>query len=148
MTARHYRRTRGFGQLLPTDLASMAIQGGAGVAASQATANLPSSTPMANSIVGYSMTKDQSGNVINCNSWWNFFNSACYGVLTGTGTPLKTDASGNPILNAQGQPVADCSQVENYLNGTCSLGDFLTGNPTGVAIAAIAVFALLIAIKI
>ena len=68
--------------------------------------------------LGVFYVKDQTGTVIDCDSWSNLFNSACWGVFGGsTGTPVTTttDASGNVVPSS----APDCTQLENFLNGSC-----------------------------
>lgn len=68
--------------------------------------------------LGAQPVQDASGNVIDCSSIWNVFNSACYGVLGGS-TGIALDASGN----------VDCSALQNVINGACSPASFATANP-------------------
>jgi hypothetical protein len=133
MRATAYRR-RGFGQLLPTQL--IAAVPSASVTA--ATGDTPGT--------GAFWVKDSLGQTIDCNSWYNVANSACWGVAGGnTGTPLLTDTTGAPT----GLP--DCSYLENFLNGSCSVTDFLGLNKGGavltIGMVAIGLLALFVAVK-
>ena len=153
----------GLGQLLPTQLIASAVT--APQTAQQISAvyqvAMSAKTGVENpylsppgSVGAYVMgtggqfwVKDSSGNLIDCNQVANMLNSACYGVLGGsTGTPVQTDASGNPITDASGNPVIDCSQLENFINGSCSLSDLLNASQLAkwVAVAGVVVLVLLV----
>lgn len=135
MTARHYRKTRGFGQLFPTQLVTpaMTAQAAMGAANAQANANAnaltnPDAIP----------TRDLStGNVIDCASIWNFANSACLG-FSPSGQPLTPSGA------------VDCSQFQNYINGSCSLLDFAGANPlgTGISLGVVAIGALILIVLV
>lgn len=83
--------------------------------------------------LGTFYVQDSSGNTVDCDSWSNFFNSACWGL-----PGMLFGGSGGTPLTATGQ--VDCSQMENWVNGKCSLGSWILGNPLLVIGAAVGLF--------
>ena len=79
--------------------------------------------PPRNRGLGVFMVQDGAGNVIDCDSIMNFFNSACWGIFGGTGTPVTTTGAptvgavaGSPPPGATPNYQVDCTQLVNQLN--------------------------------
>lgn len=100
--------------------------------------------------LGTFMVQDGAGNIIDCDSVWNVFNSACWGILGGTGTPVTAVAGGAPAPGSAAaagggaQPYAvDCTQLVNQLNPSTNCQNPLMGSLGPLLIGGVVLLVLL-----